>query len=345
MRVPELRVIDFGRVSALRSQTLWHALAYGVSAGGPPTLSFMRPSEPYVGLGYHRRLEEADLDACQAAGLPVFRRMVGGGVVYLDEHQQFFQICLPADLTPRSREAALRLLLTPAVTAFRAAGVPAELDDDLEIVVGEAKVCGHGAAQIENAVVVVGNLIERFDHDAAARVLALPEEVRAEVIRLMERFVVATPADSAAFRSAAVTAYAEALGLEAVGGSASAYERQRLVEVDARFRSPAWLRGPQRPDPKPTSGGAGVSPTITVKVRAGVFVLCSEHEQSRAVATVVDGRIERATISDPDLNGTGALLEERLAGVAVGDVAAVLEGYGAPGRRLAAAFAQARLVV
>jgi hypothetical protein len=45
------------------------------------------------------------------------------------------------------------------------------------------------------------------------------------------------------------------------------------------------------------------------------------------------------------LNGTGSLLEERLAGVAMGDVAAVLEGYGAPGRRLAAAFAKARLVV
>jgi lipoate---protein ligase len=335
VRVPELRVIDFGRVSALRSQTLWHALAYGVSAGGPPTLSFMRPSRPYVGLGYHRRLEEADLDACREAGLPVFRRMVGGGVVYLDEHQQFFQICLPANLVPPSRQRALRRMLTPAVTAFRAAGVPAELDDDLEIVVGEAKVCGHGAAQIEDAVVVVGNLIERFDHEAAARVLALPDEVRAEVIRLMERFVLATPADSAAFRSAAVTAYAEALDLEPAWGSVSDYERQRLLDIDGRFRSETWLRGPPRPDPKCTQ----------VKVRAGVFVLCSEHERARAVATVVDGRIERARISDPELNGAAALVEARLAGVAMADVGEVLEGFGAPGRRLATAFAKARLVV
>ena len=79
---------------------------------------------------------------------------------------------------------------------------------------GEAKVCGHGAAQIEDAVVVVGNLIERFDHAAAARVLALPDEVRAEVVRLMRRFVAATPADAAAFRAAAVAAYGQALGRE-----------------------------------------------------------------------------------------------------------------------------------
>jgi lipoate-protein ligase A len=343
--LPELRVIDFGRVSALRSQTLWHALAYGVSRGGPPTLSFMRPSRPYVGLGYHRRVEEADIAACSKAGLPVFRRMVGGGVVYLDEHQQFFQICLPVKDIPRSREQALRRLLSPAVAAFRAAGVPAELDDDLEIVVGEAKICGHGAAQIDDAVVVVGNLIERFDHAAAARVLALPDEVRAEVVRLMERFVTATPADSAAFRSAAVTAYGEALGLEPGGGRLSDWERERLHEIDGRFLSQAWLRGPARPDPKCSPGGAGVSPATTVKVRAGVFVVCAEHERSRAVASVVGGRIERATVSDPELNGAAALVAERLAGVAMADVGKVLEGFGASGRRLATAFAKARLVV
>jgi len=303
---PELRVVDCGRVSALRSQTLWHALAYGVSAGGPPTLAFMRPSRPYVGLGYHRRLDEADLEACREAGLPVFRRMVGGGVVYLDEHQQFFQIILPVGAVPRSREQALRQLLSPAVAAFRAAGIPAVLDDDLEIVVGEAKICGHGAAQIEDAVVVVGNLIERFDHVAASRVLALPEDVRAEVLRLMERFVAATPIDAAAFREAAVAAYGEALGLEPRFGALSAYERERLAELDARFRSPAWVRGPARPEPR----------CAQVKVRAGVYVVWTEHEGSRAVATVVGDRIERGPVADPELDGalTAALASARFVG-------------------------------
>ncbi len=301
-----LRVVDFGRVSALRSQTLWHALAYGVSAGGPPTLSFMRPSRPYVGLGYHRRLEEADLDACREAGLPVFRRMVGGGVVYLDEHQQFFQIVLPLADVPRSREAALRRLLSPAVAAFRTAGVPAELDADNEIVVGEAKICGHGAAQIDDAVVVVGNLIERFDHAAAARVLALPDEVRAEVVRLMERFVAPTPVDPVAFRSAAIAAYGDALGLEPVAGQLSEYERERLLDLDVRFRSPEWLRGPERPEAK----------CFQVKVRAGVYVVWIEQDGRRAVATVIGDEIDRVQVSDPELDGalTAALAEVRFVG-------------------------------
>jgi lipoate---protein ligase len=329
-----LRVADFGRVSPLRSQTLWHALAYGVSRGGPPTLSFMRPSRPYVGVGYHHRLDEADLDACREAGLPVYRRMVGGGVVYLDEHQQFFQICLPLAAVPTGRALALRRLLEPAVAAFRAAGVPATLDDDLEIIVGEAEVCGHGAAQIDDAVVVVGNLIERFDHEAAARVLALPQEVRSEVVRLMRRYVTATPADAAAFRAAAVEAYAETLGLEPVPGGLTVYERQRLTELDRRFTSAEWLRGPGRPEP----------PCAQIKVRAGVWVVSAGHEQARAVASVIDGRIEHAWVSDPDLDAGAGAVEAGLAGVALGEVTTVLDDYGEPGRRLAAAFAKARPV-
>jgi len=91
-----LRVVDFGPSSPVRSQTLWHAVAYGVSAGAPATVSFTRPAAPYVCLGYHGALDEVDLDYCRAEGLPVLRRMVGGGTVYLDEDQLFFQISLPA---------------------------------------------------------------------------------------------------------------------------------------------------------------------------------------------------------------------------------------------------------
>lgn len=264
--LPDLRVLDFGRVSPLRSQTLWHAIAYGVSETGLSTLSFMRPSRPYVGLGYHTRLEDVDTAACDEAGLSIFRRMVGGGVVYLDSAQQFFQICLPKGAVPPAREAALRFLLAPAVEAFRAVGVPADLDDEGEIVLGEAKICGHGAAQIEDAVVVVGNLMETFDHEAAVRVLRLDPDMRAEVLRLMRRHVTATPADAAAFREAAARAYGAALGLEPVIGRLTTYERRCLGELDERFRSPGWLRGPDRPEPS----------RLQVKIRAGVWALAAE---------------------------------------------------------------------
>lgn len=326
-----LRLLDFGRVSPLRSQTLWHALAYGVSAGAPPTLAFTRPAEPYVSIGYHRRLDEVALDRCRERRLPVYRRMVGGGPVYLDDGQLFFQIILPATKAPRRRDEELRRLLGPAVDAFNTAGVPAELDAGGEIVVGDRKVCGHGAGQIEDAVVVVGNLIERFDHAAATGILRLPDtRLRDVVLRLMRRYVAATRADTDAFKTAAARAYGELLGLRPRRGELTPHERERVAELDRRFTDPTWLGGPARPPAEATQ----------IKVRSGVWAFAAEKDGTQAVAGLVQGRIDTIAITDPELNGAAGTVERALLGRSLEEARARLDTFGAPGRRLAAVFAK-----
>jgi lipoate-protein ligase A len=330
-----LRVIYFGRVTPLRSQTLWHAAAYGVSGGAPPTLSFARPSDPYVCLGYHRALDEVDQEYCRREGLPVYRRMVGGGPVYLDDGQLFFQICLPARAVPPVRAEALRLLLQPAAAAFRAVGIPAELDNDLEICLSDRKICGHGAGQIEDAVVVCGNLIERFDHQRAARVLALPPALRSETHRMMRRYVAATPADPDEFRAAMVSSYASALGLTAAPAELTAAENASLAGLDARFRDEQWLAGPERPLVR-------TAPQVRqVKVRAGVWTAGVTSGPAQIVVSVVRGSVERAWLRAAGLNGMSQAAESALAGVPVEAVTDVLARFGDPGRQLAAAFAAA----
>lgn len=337
--MPEtLRVVDFGRVAPLRSQTLWHAVGYGVSRGAPPTLSFVRPSAPYTCLGYHRDLAEVDRGYCAAHGLPVYRRMTGGGPVYLDSGQLFFQICLPAAMVSAARLDALRTLLAPAVTAFRAAGVAARLDSDTEICVGDRKICGHAAAQVEDAVVVCGNLIERFDHERATAVLALPDaEHRAETLRLMRRYVTATPADVASFRDAMTCAYADALGLRSQPGELTAGERATVAELDARFTDQRWLAGPQGP----ATRQPGVPAVRQVKIKAGVWTFAAVNGAARVVAAVVAGAVERVTLAAPGLNGSTAGVERALTGVPLDKVPAELGRFGEPGRQLAAAFAAA----
>lgn len=329
-----LRVIDFGEVTPLRSQTAWHAIAYGVSDGQPATVSFARPSAPYVCVGYHRDLAEVDQDYCRAHGLPVYRRMVGGGPVYLDEGQLFFQICLPVTAVPASRLDALRMLLAPAVAAFRAVGVAAELDPDTEICLGESKICGHGAGQIADAVVVCGNLIERFDHERATRVLALADPVqRAETLRLMRRYVAATPVDADAFKAALTAGYAAALGRTAAPGGLTPGERSRLAALDAKFTSDGWLAGPRR-------AGSPARPR-QVKVRAGVWTVAAQAGPARVVASVVRDTVDRAHLTAPGLNGSTEAAQRAVRGVPVAAVPGVLAGFGEPGRQLAAAFATA----
>lgn len=326
-----LRVIDFGPVSGLRSQTLWHAIAHGVSEGAPPTLSFMAPTEPYVSIGYHRRLDEVDGAFCRDRSLPVYRRMVGGGPVLIDDGQLFFQITLPARDLPPSRAAALRRALEPAAAAFGAAGIPARLDDRLEIVVGDRKVCGYGAGQLGDAVVVVGNLITRFDHDLAARVMSTPHpEAARELARMVRQYVGAHPADRDRFRAAATEAYSLRLGLEPVAGSLTAAERRDLADLDERFVDSEGVEGPARPTPAPWR----------VKVRAGVWVGSAGRGSARATVSCDRRRVLRAHLTDPSLNGDTRAVEDGLAGRDLAAAKAVLDDRGPSGAALAALFGE-----
>jgi hypothetical protein len=184
-------------------------------------------------------------------------------------------------------------------------------------------------------VVVCGNLIERFDHPMAMRILDLPDpDHRDLTLRLMRRYVRPTPADAATFREAMTGAYAAALGLRPRTGQLAVGERAALTAVDARFVGDDWLAGPHRPPPE---GGLA----RRVKIRAGVWTFAAAVPQARVVAGVVGGRIESARLRSAELNGLTRSVERSLVGVPLADVAGVLSRFGAAGDRISAAFALA----
>ncbi|MFQ5522533.1 MAG: biotin/lipoate A/B protein ligase family protein [Acidimicrobiia bacterium] len=278
----QLRIIDFGEVSGLRSQTLWHALAYGVSEDSPPTLSFMQPTEPYVSIGYHRSPDELDPEVCGARGFPVYRRMVGGGPVYIDRGQLFFQVIVPAESVEARRADAIRRLLEPAVAAFNDVGICATLDGSNEVVVGDRKICGHAAGQIGKAVVVVGNVIDSFDHTAAASIVKAPScEARNEFLAQMRRFVVPTPTDFAAFAVAARDRYSEALDLPAVEGDLTSEEGAHLARLDQLFTDPEWIHGVDRPPQR----------WWRAKVKSGVWVAQGGWNGTRLTVAIEGDRV------------------------------------------------------
>jgi lipoate---protein ligase len=264
-----LRVVDAGLVPAIRSQSLWHGIASAMRPGDPPVLSLCTPAQPYVCIGFHRRLSELDLEACSALALPIYRRQIGGGPVYCDSDQLFFQLTMPAAGAPASVDRLYSELLSPAATAMRSLGLDARLADVNEIVVGDRKLSGTGAGRIGDAVTVVGNVIFRFPHDVMARVLALPDEaVRTEFLRLLRRYVSSLedeglPAVSVAdARDALVAAYSETLGLEALVDEPSRRELRAMAAWERRLEDVRWLRGPAQLPAAPRS----------VKVRAGVLL-------------------------------------------------------------------------
>ncbi|MCU0561869.1 MAG: lipoate--protein ligase family protein [Desulfobacterales bacterium] len=166
---------NLGKVPWDDSQLIYHALA----DLGREGLILLSPASPYVCIGFHQNVEqEVDLAFCRQSGIPVFRREVGGGAVYLDGGQLFFQLVLRADnpLLPAAREAFYRKFLEPVVGIYRRLGIPAEYKPINDVVVGARKISGSGVGEIGAGVVFVGNLIVDFNHEMMARVLKVPDE-------------------------------------------------------------------------------------------------------------------------------------------------------------------------
>ncbi len=162
-------------VSWADSQLLYHALP----RLGREGLILLSPASPYVCIGYFQDVEqEVDLEVCRQQGIPVFRREVGGGAVYLDGQQLFYQLILHRSnpLVPAGWEALYRRFLQAPVDAYRALGIPAMYRPVNDIIANGRKISGNGAAEINDHYVVVGNLIADFDYEMMVRVLKVPDE-------------------------------------------------------------------------------------------------------------------------------------------------------------------------
>jgi len=162
-------------VSWEHSQALYHAAAHL----GREALILLRPATPYVCIGYHQDAQqEIDLEFARQNRIPVFRREVGGGAVYLDGQQLFFQLILRRDRkgVPAHIADFYRKFLQPVIDTFRQFGVPAEYRPVNDIVTNGRKISGTGAAQVEDMLILVGNFIQDFNYEMMSRVLRVPDE-------------------------------------------------------------------------------------------------------------------------------------------------------------------------
>lgn len=352
---PPLRVIDAGTVSAFRSQSLWHGVAQAMAAGAAPVLSLCRPASAYVGLGFHSPLADVDLEACRRRGLPVIRRQIGGGAVWIDSDQLFFQITLSAERAPAAVDRLYRRLLAPALAAFRELGLDARLRGVNDLAAGDRgdrKISGTGAGRIGAAVTVVGNVIFRFPPERMVEVLDLPSpHFRRACLALMRRHVASladlglgavTFADA---RAALIRAYAAGLGLTAREDALAPAEEAAARRWEERFADPEWQAG------STASGVAGGGEPVrrAVKICAGVWLYAAREASAESAgaasleAAVIEGRIESVTLCIPGTNGTAAAIGRQLTGqpAAPAAIAARLAAFGEPGRRVAALLAPA----
>jgi lipoate-protein ligase A len=302
-------------VSWLDSQLIYHAQP----RVGVEGLNILAPREPYVCIGCHQDLEqEVDAAYCRERGIPVFRREVGGGAVYLDGRQIFFQLVLHRDnpLAVGDKTTLYRRMLQPVADAYADLGVPARYRPVNDVVTETGrKISGTGAAEIGEYVVLVGNLIADFDYETMSRVLRVPDEkYRDKVYRSMRENLTTLQRETG-----------RSLGWDEMAGPLIRRFEKLLgplepaplppsvrAEVDAlapRFLGEEWLqkkdinaRGTARGiNVRGTAQGKKLRQVRDVKIAGGINVIQRVHKAPggllRAVVEIKDGRLAHVMLS------------------------------------------------
>lgn len=250
----KIRWLDLGSVPPVRSQTCYHAAAYSMTDASPDTIILVSPADPYVCIGFHQDVDkEVDREFCRDRGLPVFRREVGGGAVYLDRNQLFSQWVFHPESLPADVSERFRVYIEPLVRAYKALGIEAFHRPVNDVHVKGRKIGGTGAARIGRAEVVVGSFMFDFDKPTMARVLKVSsEKMRDKVFQGLQDYMTTMrdelrePPDRRQVIELYVRKCAEVLGAEIVPGDWTPEEEGKAAELDRLFGTAEWIeqKGP-----------------------------------------------------------------------------------------------------
>lgn len=136
------------------------------------TIHLYRRSPPSVSIGYFQSAKEvADIEACHRDGVPVVRRISGGGAIFTDEHQLVYALTYgPVD--PMKADEGLALACGAVVRSLDRLGIEdARMSGVNDVVVGGRKISGSAQVIRRGIHLVHGTVLVDVDLVALGRYL------------------------------------------------------------------------------------------------------------------------------------------------------------------------------
>lgn len=169
-------LFDLGERPWDQSMLIFHALArMGVEA-----VNIVWPKTPFISIGYFQDAQkEVNFDYCKKSHLPVFRREVGGGTVYLDRNQIFYHVIWNSNNPdfPRKIKDIYEYLSIPPIETYEEFGIDTRFQEVNDIVTSKKrKIAGLGGADIADSMVFVGSMIRDFDYEKMTNAIQVPDE-------------------------------------------------------------------------------------------------------------------------------------------------------------------------
>ncbi|HDM90613.1 MAG TPA: lipoate--protein ligase family protein [candidate division WOR-3 bacterium] len=289
-------LFDLGELPWEQSMLIFHTLA----RMGVEGLSIVWPDKPFISIGYFQDAElEVDLDYCRREGLPVFRREVGGGTVYLDRNQIFYHVIWNRNNPkfPKKISEVYQYLSVPPIETYGEFGIKTEFREVNDIVTREGrKIAGLGGSDIGESMVFVGSVILDFDYDRMSKAIKVPDEkFRDKVFKTMKENVTTMKRELGIVppRSEIVRVLREKF--EKVLGRLEPVELdeeivKKMTELARWFNSPEFL---YKKTPKIPRG---------VKIKEGIEILYGMYKARGGLIRTAQ-EVEKKTLKDIVITG------------------------------------------
>jgi lipoate-protein ligase A len=315
-----IRFIDAGTVSGLRSQSIYHALGYAQQSVTQNTIVLVTPETPYMCVGFFQDVEnELDINYCKKNQLQIIRRETGGGAVHIDNGQLFVQWIFQQNSLPRRVDKRFELFVQPLIETYKFFGIDAYYHPINDVHVDGKKIVGTGAGTIGEAQIVTGNFLFDFDYTTMLNSINLPtQDFRETVAENLNYYLtnMKRELDKVPERVEVIKVYRkkceEILGVKSEFGSFTEEELKKIEQVEEKFVKESWLYQTKR---KP-------SENKLFKIHLGVWIGYMIHDFDygtlNALITMKDNCITKIklTVSNIEkLNYSIRALEDVLTGV------------------------------
>jgi len=162
-----------GRLAPQHLHATYAGVAQAAAADSAPVLLWAN-SPAHLCLG---QSQSAARELVSEIAVPVVRRPLGGGTVWVDEGQQVYVFIVPLRHAPRRPAAWSVWALQPALATYRAFGLAVEQRGD-DLWLGGRKIAGSGSATIGGCAVLASSFLMHFPHQRFAECIAGSREFR-----------------------------------------------------------------------------------------------------------------------------------------------------------------------